>query len=178
MKKCRDRDILNSRLNPPQSESTGCGGLLFTFRIRYGIMKQRGDQMEKINYQLETDKAIERICADGRRERLLLHACCAPCSSYVLEYLTKYFDITVFFSNQNITDGAEYKKRLDELYKLCEKAPFCSGVTIAEDDRSPEPFFEAASRRGEQGARNASCSGCRARRNMPAKTASRSLRPR
>ena len=45
--------------------------------------------MEKINYQLETDKAIERLCADGRRERLLLHACCAPCSSYVLEYLTK-----------------------------------------------------------------------------------------
>lgn len=139
--------------------------------------------MEKINYQLETDKAIERLCADGRRERLLLHACCAPCSSYVLEYLTKYFDITVFFSNQNITDGAEYKKRLGELYKLCEKAPFCSGVTIAEDDPSPEPFFERprglrASLRGEQDARNASCSGCRARRNMPAKTASRSLRPR
>ena len=100
--------------------------------------------MEKINYQLKTDKAIERLCADGRRERLLLHACCAPCSSYVLEYLTKYFDITVFFSNQNITDVAEYKKRLGELYKLCEKAPFCSGVTIAEDDSSPEPFFEAA----------------------------------
>lgn len=50
----------------------------------------------------------------------------------------------VFFSNQNITDGAEYKKRLGELYKLCENAPFCSGVTIAEDDPSPEPFFEAA----------------------------------
>lgn len=99
--------------------------------------------MNKINYQLETDKAIERLCFGGKREKLLLHACCAPCSSYVLEYLTRYFDITVFFSNQNITDADEYQKRLGELYKLCETAPFCENVKIVEDDSSPDPFFEA-----------------------------------
>ena len=79
--------------------------------------------MEKINYQLETDKYIEEMQSRGEREKLLLHACCAPCSSYVLEYLCRYFDITVYFSNPNITDEAEYEKRLAELYRLCSEAP-------------------------------------------------------
>ena len=67
--------------------------------------------MEKINYQLITDKIIEECCKT-KREKLLLHACCAPCATYVLEYLTKYFDITVFFSNSNITK-ANMKKGLE-----------------------------------------------------------------
>ncbi len=99
--------------------------------------------MNKINYQLETDKTIERLCADGERTKLLLHACCAPCSSYVLEYLTQYFDITVFFSNSNIMDETEYKKRLGELYRLCAEAPFCKDVKIVEDDFSPQLFTDA-----------------------------------
>ena len=52
--------------------------------------------MEKPNFQRETEKAIERLCVVSRPP-LLLHACCAPCSSYVLEYLTQYFSITLFF---------------------------------------------------------------------------------
>ena len=70
--------------------------------------------MEKPNFQRETEKAIERLCVVSRPP-LLLHACCAPCSSYVLEYLTQYFSITLFFCNPNITDPAEYQKRLAEL---------------------------------------------------------------
>ncbi len=114
--------------------------------------------MERINYQLETDRVIESL--GGRRERLLLHACCAPCASYVLEYLTRYFDLTVFFCNPNITARGEYLKRLGELYKLCERAPFGKGVEIVEDDSSPDAFFKAVEgleREPEGGARCEKC---------------------
>ena len=98
--------------------------------------------MEKVNFQQETERAIARLCGEGRPP-LLLHACCAPCSSYVLEYLTRYFTITLFFSNPNITDPAEYQKRLAELRRLCAEAPFCGDVTVVEDDISPEEFLRA-----------------------------------
>ena len=100
--------------------------------------------MNKVNYQLYTDEFVAREQqkpSGSPRSRLLLHACCAPCSSYVLEYLTAYFDITVFFSNPNITDPQEYKKRLDELCRLVRQAPFCSGVTVVGDDTPSAEFF-------------------------------------
>lgn len=116
--------------------------------------------MNKINFQLETDKAIERLCADGRRVKLLLHACCAPCSSYVLEYLTQHFDIAVFFSNQNIMDESEYKKRLDELYRLCSEAPFCKDVKIVEDDFSPQLFADTVKGLEKEPEGGARCEKC------------------
>ena len=100
--------------------------------------------MEKINYQLKTDEYIKNMLAKGEREKLLLHACCAPCSSYVLEYLSQYFNVTVFWCNPNITNKDEYNKRLSELYKLCGSAPFCRGVDIIEDAVPTEVFFGAA----------------------------------
>ncbi len=99
---------------------------------------------EKINYQLLTDQMIEKYCGGEQKKRLLLHACCAPCATYVLEYLSRYFDITVFFCNPNITDPAEYKKRLSELYRLCNEAEFCSGISVIEDDISSDAFFVSA----------------------------------
>lgn len=98
--------------------------------------------MNKINYQLETDRIINSMQAEGVRERLLLHACCAACASYTLEYLSRYFDITLFFCNPNITDRAEYKKRLGELYKLCERAEFCKGIKIVEDTLSSQAYLD------------------------------------
>ena len=68
------------------------------------------------NFQKELDKIISSF--DGKRPRLLLHACCAPCSSYCLEYLNGYFDITLFFYNPNITDEEEFNKRFYELQRL------------------------------------------------------------
>ena len=65
----------------------------------------------KTNYQLETDKCIAALPPEGR-PALLLHSCCGPCSSYVLEYLTRYFDVTVLYYNPNIQPQAEYDKRL------------------------------------------------------------------
>lgn len=57
---------------------------------------------QKRNYQKELDKLIEALGKEGRRPRLLLHSCCAPCSSYVLEYLSRYFEVTVYYYNPNI----------------------------------------------------------------------------
>ncbi len=73
------------------------------------------------NYQKELDKIISDIEEDGDRQcvpTLLLHSCCAPCSSYVLEYLRKYFRITVFYYNPNITEDEEYRKRVAEQKRL------------------------------------------------------------
>ena len=116
--------------------------------------------MEKKNYQLETDRVIKRLEDGGIREKLLLHACCAPCASYVLEYLTQHFDITLFFCNPNITDRDEYLRRLGELYKLCELAPFCRGVDIVEDTLPTSSFFEAAAGTELEPEGGSRCSRC------------------
>jgi len=75
--------------------------------------------MNNVNYQKELDK-ITAVIEEGRinRPKVLLHACCAPCSSYCMEYLREFFDITVFYYNPNITSEAEYTKRLDEEIRL------------------------------------------------------------
>lgn len=76
----------------------------------------------KINYQLELDKIIERV--GDSDNRLLLHSCCGPCSSYVLEYLTEYFDITVLYYNPCIYPTEEYELRKRVQKELAEKMNF------------------------------------------------------
>ena len=87
-------------------------------------------QMPKPNYQLELDKTLKKITDENIRPKLLLHACCAPCSSYVLEYLTKYFDITVFFYNPNISPESEYLHRVNEIKRLISE--MCPSVQFIE----------------------------------------------
>ena len=76
--------------------------------------------MNQRNYQKELEKLIAKLpgtgemAQEGQAPSLLLHSCCAPCSSYVLEYLSRYFSITVFYYNPNITDPEEYRKRVEE----------------------------------------------------------------
>ena len=65
-----------------------------------------------MNYQKELDKLVQKLSDDGRVPKLLLHSCCAPCSSYVLEYLSNYFEITVLYYNPNIFPESEYTKRI------------------------------------------------------------------
>ncbi len=84
----------------------------------------------KINYQLLCDEKIKKLTANGKRPRLLLHSCCGPCSSYVLEYLYAFFDITVLFFNPNIYPEDEYKKRLSEQKKLIELMNFENPVSL------------------------------------------------
>ena len=88
--------------------------------------------MVKVNYQKELDKKLERLTAEGKAPRLFLHACCAPCSSYVLEYLASFFHITLFFYNPNISPREEYEKRAAELHRLAEALPVKYPVSFAD----------------------------------------------
>lgn len=76
--------------------------------------------MNKENYAKELEKYIQEKQKEGIYPKLLLHACCAPCSSYCLEYLRQYFDVTLFYYNPNITSKTEYQKRVDEEKRLIE----------------------------------------------------------
>lgn len=71
-----------------------------------------------INYQLKLDEILEEITNSNKVPKLLLHSCCAPCSSYVLEYLSNYFKITIFYYNPNIYPNSEYQKRVEEQKRL------------------------------------------------------------
>lgn len=102
------------------------------------------------NYQKELDKMIEGIGAAGEcAPTLFLHSCCAPCSSYVLEYLRKYFRITVFYYNPNITEDEEYRKRVSEQKRLIAafNAQLPEGmyrIHVVEGDYDPQCFYEIA----------------------------------
>ena len=78
-------------------------------------------QQQKQNYQRILEHTLEEIGKNGAVPTLLLHSCCAPCSSYVLEYLSQYFEITVFYYNPNIYPETEYRERAREQERLiCE----------------------------------------------------------
>ena len=92
------------------------------------------------NYQIWLDKELERITAEGKTPRLLLHACCAPCSSYVLEYLSRYFEITVLFYNPNISPASEFSYRADELARLISEMPLKNPVELCVAHYEPAEF--------------------------------------
>ena len=95
--------------------------------------------VQKINYQKEMEKILDELHREGRVPRLLLHSCCAPCSSYVLEYLSEYFDITVFYYNPNIYPESEYEKRIMELYGLTERK---AAERIRKTDKERRYYYE------------------------------------
>lgn len=72
------------------------------------------EAFENRNFQKELEKKLCEITKSGKTPSLLLHSCCAPCSSYVIEYMSQYFDVTVFYYNPNISDNDEYRKRVEE----------------------------------------------------------------
>lgn len=100
--------------------------------------------MNKINYQKQLDKIIENNISNDVVPSLLLHACCAPCSSYCLEYLSKYFNIRVFYYNPNITEKSEYEYRLSEEKRLISMMKFVHPVKIIESNYNTLDFFEIA----------------------------------
>lgn len=99
--------------------------------------------MNKINYQNQLDRIIENIDPDNP-PRLLLHSCCAPCSSYTLEYLSRYFYITVYYFNPNISPKQEFDKRFEEQKRLISQMPFKNRVTLVEGDYNYDDFLEIA----------------------------------
>lgn len=102
-------------------------------------------QAQKRNYQRELDQLLSKFQKDGEKKpSLLLHACCGPCSSYCLEYLTHFFDITVFYYNPNIYPPEEYFRRFNELKKLYETfPPVLEGkVKVVEKEYIPQEFYD------------------------------------
>jgi predicted adenine nucleotide alpha hydrolase (AANH) superfamily ATPase len=98
--------------------------------------------LQKQNYQLALDKVLQNL-PQGKKPRLLLHACCAPCSSYVLEYLSAYFAITLFYYNPNISSQEEYDKRVAEVRRLLREMPLPTPVQFLPGRYDPERFFAA-----------------------------------
>ena len=84
-----------------------------------------------MNYQSELEKILAKDSEQGKK--VLLHSCCAPCSSYVLTYLRQYFRVTVFYFNPNITADTEYYKRVDEVKRLIVEMGLEDVDVIAED---------------------------------------------
>lgn len=99
--------------------------------------------MNKRNYQKELERLISQNEREGKTPRLLLHSCCAPCSSYVLEYLSKYFWITVLYYNPNIYPPEEIRKRADEQERLIAAMPAEHRITYLEGRYEPERFYQA-----------------------------------
>lgn len=97
--------------------------------------------MMKENYQKKLDRIIEGL--QDEKPSLLLHSCCAPCSSYVLEYLSKYFQITVYYYNPNIDSKEEYEKRAEEQRRLISEMEFPEEVTFIKEEFCPKEFYEA-----------------------------------
>ena len=111
--------------------------------------------MNKVNYQKEMEKIIGRL---ESRPTLFLHSCCAPCSSYCMEYTREYFDVTVFYYNPNISSDEEYRKRLEEEKRLIaafnkqvETGNFvmnsfshATKIHIVEGDYRPQDFYNIA----------------------------------
>ena len=94
----------------------------------------------KQNYDSLLDEIIESIEKKDVKPKLLLHSCCAPCSSYVIEYLTKYFDITIFYYNPNISPYDEYLKRKDEQIRLIKEINNVNKLDIAYCDYDNDAY--------------------------------------
>ena len=95
----------------------------------------------KINYQIELERELAEIAKSRRKPRLLLHACCAPCSSYVLEYLTDAFDIDVYYYNPNIAPREEFDRRVEELNRLAAVLPHRNALRVIRGEYDAEAFM-------------------------------------
>lgn len=95
------------------------------------------------NFQKELEKIIEQNEKDGVVPSLLLHSCCAPCSSYCLEYLSRYFKITVLYYNPNLYPAEEYDRRVSEQRRLIAALPSENEISLVEMRGEPEEFYSA-----------------------------------
>lgn len=96
------------------------------------------------NYSKELEAILNRLEETGETPTLLLHACCAPCSSAVLEYLSRYFSISILYYNPNISPKEEYDKRKAELARLLSEMDFVHPVTLLPCGYDGEDFTEIA----------------------------------
>lgn len=100
--------------------------------------------MNTVNYQKEMEAIIQRECKGDRVPRLLLHSCCAPCSSYCLKVLSEYFSVTVFYYNPNIYPEEEYRMRVQEQERFIAEFPMKHPVSFIEGCYDTARFYEMA----------------------------------
>lgn len=112
------------------------------------------------NYQKEMEKVIVNTEQDGKVPALFLHSCCAPCSSYVLEYLSEYFRITVYYYNPNIYPEEEYWKRVKEQQEFIRRLPTRHPVSFLEGRYEKERFYQAVKGLEKEPEGGARCQVC------------------
>lgn len=112
------------------------------------------------NYQKELDKILEKLSKENKRPTLLLHSCCAPCSSYCLWYLSRYFDITVLFYNPNISPESEYFLRAEELERLIKEMPGLENVRLIVEKYDHKEFLEKIKGHEKDPERGERCTIC------------------
>ena len=113
-----------------------------------------------MNYQLKLEEIIEENKKNNYIPILLLHSCCAPCSSYCLEYLANYFKITIFYYNPNITEIDEYLKRVKEQQRLIKELPCKYEINFLEGDYNPDIFLDMSKGLEEIPERGERCFKC------------------
>lgn len=122
-------------------------------------MEDHKSQIHKVNYQVKMEQTIKALPSD-RVPVLFLHACCAPCSSYVLETLSRYFSIRLFFYNPNIMPDEEYKHRLLEVKRLISELPLVHTVEVIDGEYEPERFLALSKGLENEPERGARCRKC------------------
>ncbi len=112
------------------------------------------------NYQLILDDILENIKKSNKTPKLLLHACCAPCSSYVLEYLSNYFEITILYYNPNIYPKEEYTRRLEELKRFLKIYKTKNKVTFVEEKYDEKEYYDSIKGLENLGEKSKRCYNC------------------
>ena len=115
---------------------------------------------QKRNYQKELENKLKDFAREGRVPSLLLHSCCAPCSSYVLEYLSQHFRITVFYYNPNITDSQEYQLRAGEQERFIKSLPAKYPIDFIQGAYEPERFYQVSKGMEKEPEGGARCREC------------------
>ena len=130
--------------------------------------------MNAVNYQRQLEETLARIDAGDHVPALLLHACCAPCSSYCLSVLAEHFSVKVLYYNPNITEEAEFAKRAQELRRLVAELPTRYPVEVIVPEYRPEEFYEIAKGLEAEPERGKRCEACfRLRLSYTAREAAR-----
>ena len=112
------------------------------------------------NYQLILDNILNRLTEEKMTPTLLLHSCCAPCSSYVLEYLSQYFKITILYYNPNISPETEYVRRKQEQIDFISRFPTSNPIDFLNCDYEPMDFFKKIKGKEHLGEKSERCYSC------------------
>ena len=121
-----------------------------------------GDKMNKKLYYNLQIKELEKISKLDYKPRLLLHSCCGPCNTYPMEYLSQYFDLTLYFNNHNIFPESEYSHRFAELLKYVEwfKQENQVSIEVVQPDYKNDEYYELLKHRADEKEGGKRCTMC------------------